>query len=268
MSLPTIVLDNTTTSDIVLRQLGVTVPASGSYTVSDFNSPSAILNDEQLQTALDAGDITVTYMADVLTSEQSRALIQPITALDIKHNLMALAPPGVGDDDVAGYSVGSNWIDTVGGSAFQCVDDTTGAANWVPSGSSGGEKVVFCAFGGKLDGQGKFAIANGKSSDADDSSKPKTRQPIPFTGTITVLSYKTKEAESTTRMKIHVNGSVQAAILLSNINANYGGVETTDSGGGPLSVSVTAGDYVELEWDGPSGKKPGESTWILGGEAS
>jgi len=127
---------------------------------------------------------------------------------------------------------------------------------------------VFCAFGGKLDGEGMFAIANGKSSDADGSSKPKTRQPITFTGTINVLAYKTKEAESTTMMKIHVNGSVQAAILLSNINANYGGVETTDSGGAPLSVSVTAGDDVELEWDGPSGKKPGESTWMLGGEAS
>jgi len=125
MSLPTIILDNTTASDIVLRQLAVTVPASGSYTVSDFNSPSEILNDEELQTALDAGDITVTYMAVVLTLEQSKALIQPITALDIKHNLTAVVPPGVGDDDAAGYSVGSNWIDTVGESAFQCVDDTT-----------------------------------------------------------------------------------------------------------------------------------------------
>ena len=142
------------------------------------------------------------------------------------------------------------------------------AAAIAAGGLIGGGKVVFCAFGGKLDGEGKFAIANGKSSDADDSSKPKTRQPITFTGTINVLAYKTKEAESTTMMKIHVNGSVQAAILLSNINANYGGVETTDSGGAPLSVSVTAGDYVELEWDGPSGKKPGESTWMLGGEAS
>jgi len=136
MSLPTIILDNTTASDIVLRQLAVTVPASGSYTVSDFNSPSEILNDEELQTALDAGDITVTYMAVVLTLEQSKALIQPITALDIKHNLTAVVPPGVGDDDAAGYSVGSNWIDTVGESAFQCVDDTTGAAIWAPSGSS------------------------------------------------------------------------------------------------------------------------------------
>ncbi len=142
------------------------------------------------------------------------------------------------------------------------------AAAIAAGGLIGGGKVVFCAFGGKLDGQGKFAIANGKSSDGDDSSKPKTRQPITFTGTINVLAYKTKEAESTTMMKIHVNGSVQAAILLSNINANYGGVETTDSGGAPLSVSVTAGDYVELEWDGPSGKKPGESTWMLGGEVS
>ncbi|NRA75124.1 MAG: hypothetical protein HRU16_04215 [Planctomycetes bacterium] len=136
MALPTIILDNTTGSAIELKQLAVIVPASGSVTVSDFDSPSEVLNDKELQTALDAGDITVTYMAVVLTLEQSKALIQPITALDIKHNLTALVPPGVGDDDAAGYSVGSNWIDTVGGSAYQCLDDATGAANWSKSGPS------------------------------------------------------------------------------------------------------------------------------------
>jgi hypothetical protein len=52
-------------------------------------------------------------------------------------------------------------------------------------------------------------------------------------------------------MKIHVNGSVEATVVLSSMNSNEGGVET-------ISVSVTAGDYVEIEYD--DDQKPGECT--------
>jgi len=52
-------------------------------------------------------------------------------------------------------------------------------------------------------------------------------------------------------MKIHVNGSVEATVVLSSMNANDGGIET-------ISVSVDAGDYVEIEYDGS--QKPGECT--------
>ena len=111
--------------------------------------------------------------------------------------------------------------------------------------------ISCCVFGGKSDNTGKFLISNGKSSDNDDSSKPKTRQPIGVDGTLTRLVYKTKEATSSTQMKIHVNGTVEATVLLSSINANFGGVET-------ISISVVAGDYVEIEYD--SSDKPGECT--------
>lgn len=131
MALPTIVLNNTTVSDISLTQLAVIVPGSGSVTVSDYDSPAEILNDLELQAALGSGDITVTFQGNALTSEQSKALIQPISAMDIKHNLTASVNPNpVTDDDVAGYSVGSQWINTATGNVFQCVDSTTGAAVW------------------------------------------------------------------------------------------------------------------------------------------
>jgi len=42
----------------------------------------------------------------------------------------ATAPPGVSDDGVAGYSVGSHWIDVTGDEAYIAVDVTTGAAVW------------------------------------------------------------------------------------------------------------------------------------------
>ena len=111
--------------------------------------------------------------------------------------------------------------------------------------------IACCPFGAKSDSLGKFLIANGKSSDADDNTKPKTRQPIALDGTLTRLVYKTKEATSSTQLKIHINGVVLATVILTNINANFGGVVT-------ISVSVLAGDYVEIEYD--ASDKPGECT--------
>ena len=111
--------------------------------------------------------------------------------------------------------------------------------------------IACCPFGAKSDSTGKFLIANGKSSDADDSTKPKTRQPIAFDGTLTRLVYKTKDGSTSTRMKIHINGVVEETVVLSSMNANDGGVET-------ISVSVSAGDYAEIEYDGS--QKPGECT--------
>jgi len=112
-------------------------------------------------------------------------------------------------------------------------------------------KIACCPFGGKSDSIGKFLIANGKSSDNDDSSKPKTRQPIAIDGTLTKLAYKTKDGDTSTRMKIHINGVVEETVVLSSMNANDGGVET-------INVSVSAGDYAEIEYDGS--QKPGECT--------
>lgn len=123
----------------------------------------------------------------------------------------------------------------------------------LPSGGGGGGTVKFacCPFGAKSDDTGKFLIANGKSSDGDDGTKPKTRQPIGLTGKLTRLAYKTKDGDTSTQMKVHVNGSVEATVILSSMNANDGGVETID-------VDVVAGDYVEIEYD--AAQKPGECT--------
>lgn len=138
MALPTINLRNTTVSDIVLEQLAITVPGSGNIDASDFNFTYEILNDPELQTHLLSGDIEVTYDLDVLTAAQSRAKILPQHDLDIQHNLSAVVDPGVSDDDVAGYSIGSVWVNTNTDSSFRCVDDSTGAAVWEAAGGGGG----------------------------------------------------------------------------------------------------------------------------------
>lgn len=115
----------------------------------------------------------------------------------------------------------------------------------------GGNEIACCPFGGKSDDLGKFLIANGKATDNDDSTKAKTRQPIAVDGTLTKLAYKTKDGSTSTQMKIHINGVVEQTVVLSSMNANDGGVET-------ISISVSAGDYAEIEYD--SSQKPGECT--------
>jgi hypothetical protein len=119
--------------------------------------------------------------------------------------------------------------------------------------------IACCPFGAKSDGLGKLLIANGKSSDADDSTKTKTRQPIIEDGTLTRLAYQTKDGTTSTQMKVHINGVVEATVVLSSMNANKSGVET-------ISVSVLAGDYVEIEWD--ASDKPGECTMYFKQELS
>lgn len=134
---------------------------------------------------------------------------------------------------------------------FANIPSPEDAASIAAGGGGGTDRIACCPFGAKSDSLGKFLIANGKSTDADDSTKPKTRQPIAVDGTLTRLAYKTKDGSTSTQMKIHVNGSVEATVILSSMNANDGGVET-------ISVSVAAGDYVEIEYD--ASQKPGECT--------
>jgi len=112
-------------------------------------------------------------------------------------------------------------------------------------------KIACCPFGAKSDDIGKFLIANGKSTDKDGGTSPKTRQPISFDGTLTKLAYKTKDGDTTTQMKIHVNGVVEETVVLGSINANSAGVETID-------VDVVAGDYIEVEYD--ANQQPNECT--------
>ena len=111
--------------------------------------------------------------------------------------------------------------------------------------------IACCVFGAKSDETGKLLIANGKSTDGDSGTKPKTQQPIAHDGTLVRPVYKTKEGTTSTIMKVHIDGTVAATVTLANLNAEFAGVET-------ISVPVTAGQYVEIEYD--ASDKPGECT--------
>ncbi len=47
-----------------------------------------------------------------------------------KHNLAAAVAPTATDDSVAGYGIGSQWLDAVAAKIWFCVDATAGAAVW------------------------------------------------------------------------------------------------------------------------------------------
>lgn len=61
---------------------------------------------------------------------------------DRKSNLTATTTPGVNDDDTAGYSVGSIWVNTTTDNIYFATDVTTGAAVWRTTGGAGGGDVT------------------------------------------------------------------------------------------------------------------------------
>jgi len=66
------------------------------------------------------------------------------------------ADPGTGDDQTAGYFIGSTWVRTDTDTVFVCTDASTGAANWVDTtaGAGGGETNTGSNVG--TDGVGVF----------------------------------------------------------------------------------------------------------------
>jgi hypothetical protein len=173
MALPQIVLTNATVSDIVLTQLAITVPGSGTFTVSDVDRTGEILNDEELQVELDAGNITVSISGGDIpggarTSEQSKSAIQPLNPLDIKHKIGAAVDPTTAEDDTAGYSVGSVWINTTANSAWRCVDASTGAAVWLSTTAANTWAQVLAA--GRFSGANNPRIDDGQEINSDDTA--------------------------------------------------------------------------------------------------
>lgn len=59
-----------------------------------------------------------------------------IGAAGLLNKFDATAAPTVNDDTDLGYSVGSLWVDVTNDNAYQCVDNTDGAAVWLPIGGT------------------------------------------------------------------------------------------------------------------------------------
>jgi hypothetical protein len=221
-------------------------------------------------------EINDTLMLISLTQTEINAITAPIEGGLIYNSTTSQvqAYNGTTWEDATGASPSGSAGGDLGGTypnpKVTAITETSGPTSLVAGAIADGEllkrvgstlvsfklEIPICPFGAKSDSLGKFLIANGKSSDADDSTKPKTRQPIPISGTIIGLAYKTKDGDTTTRMKLHINGVVEETITLSSMNGNGQGRE--DFAG---AIVDAYSDYSEIEWDG--GQKPGECTMTL-----
>lgn len=71
MMQPTYIAVNQTTSSISLHQLALTVPATGSVRLSDYNKPFEIVADTQLRSLIESGSILINDGTTTLTTLQS-----------------------------------------------------------------------------------------------------------------------------------------------------------------------------------------------------
>lgn len=149
MSLPTITLFNLTGGTITLDQLGVEIPSGGNVPGPTFASVQALLDDPELAAAIEAGNIRVDISTAggwssgdaTKTPQESEAIMQPLHDFDVKHNVSAGAAPTVTDDEDAGYSVNSQWLVPSTGQQWYCIDNTAGAAVWLPYASGDWQSI-------------------------------------------------------------------------------------------------------------------------------
>lgn len=255
MSVPVITLLNTTGSPITLTNLGLTIPASpGSIdaTGSDgFVSVSSLIDDPQLHSEIDAGNITVTVDGVVFNGPQSSNRISPLVLLDRLHNLNASAIPTATDDEDAGYAIGSQWFDTTNEVAHFCIDASAGAAVWLTMLSVAGGGGFILGWGGAMNGSGKFMGAwQGASGGEFANIRAETELTCPKAGTSSTLAWNSELADTDTIIKIHKNGIVADTITLDGV-----------SGTVPTVTSFAKGDTISLEYD--TGTAPKKSTWLL-----
>lgn len=249
MALPTITLNNQTGGDIVLTQLAVTVPGSGSITISDFDRPDEVLNDVELQAHLDADTLSITISGGGLSSgdvtktvEQTKSLIKPLHDLDIKHNLAGTVDPTVTDDEDAGYSINSFWMNTTSQDLFVCYAATSGAAVWGSVSGGAGATVIIFSYGGKFNTPGRKAVVNGPASSASTTALNESSEVTSPAGVSTVaFVWHAADADATTVFTLLVNGVFGATLALTGAFGSLFGISVSISVDDLLAIEYTSG---------------------------
>ena len=101
--------------------------------------------------------------------------------------------------------------------------------------------LIFGQMSGNLDAYGRFLSVSGRSNDQDIfTSSERTRVPVPYTGTLTQLTYLCNSGDSADSvLTIRKTGSFSTSVPLTNLTSLQGCTES-------LSIAVTAGDYIEV----------------------
>jgi len=104
MSLPTIIASNQTGSPVTLTRLGLTVPASGTLTLTAYAYVDEILHDESLHSAIVADSILLDYGQGVLTKGDSLKFFNIITQ-EVRISVRAMSTTNVGSLSGAGSTM-------------------------------------------------------------------------------------------------------------------------------------------------------------------
>jgi hypothetical protein len=136
-------MSGTTNADVSLVSAVVAVTPGDYFEILAFGSANRTSVANGLQFAIevvetaDAANPTLLALTDTPASYAGAAgkLLQvngTATAIEFgpRHNLTATVAPSATDDSAAGYSVGSQWLDTVGAKIWFCTDATASAAVW------------------------------------------------------------------------------------------------------------------------------------------
>jgi len=112
-------------NQVVASQVAVALPATGF--VASINSLSGLIT---IQAGTSSPGVTVTISSDGV-STISIGITGFGALATVKCNYTAILPPTPGNDEFEGYSVGSEWLDTVASIFYKCVSNATAAAVWV-----------------------------------------------------------------------------------------------------------------------------------------
>lgn len=80
-----------------------------------------------------AGTLTATLTQDLRTSASptfAGLTVGGVVLTPVKNNYTAVVAPTVNDDSSLNYAVGSQWVDTVLETGYQCMNASVGAAVW------------------------------------------------------------------------------------------------------------------------------------------
>ncbi len=115
------VFDNKTGDDLQFRNIAA---ASNKVTVT---LDSANIKVDVDESKINRGNLTGTQTAATISDFQTAVTQNPNVQLS---KLNGTVPPTKDDDSVAGYSVGSKWIDTTHSRNYICIAASAGAAVW------------------------------------------------------------------------------------------------------------------------------------------
>jgi hypothetical protein len=126
---------------------GLTTGTTRVLTVQDADGTIELTGHSHSASNITSG--TLTHERGGLEADVSAyagvALIDSGTTSELKYNLTATTDPGVGDDSVDGYTVGSRWVNVTLDKEFVCLDASTGAAVWTETtAAAGGSGSLSC----------------------------------------------------------------------------------------------------------------------------